>query len=124
MKVWSGDYIDAMELFWEDERGNVRSSGRVGGGGGRESTFIFEGGEHIKAVSGKTGDYVDSLMIATNLGRTMRWGGSGGKRSFEVRAAANEEIHGFYLNHREYIYNLAVYRYWPAPRRSQALPNP
>jgi hypothetical protein len=120
IRIWSGRYIDAMELVWIDEAGQLHSSGKVGGKGGTERTFILDADEHVQAVYGWSGDYVDRLELVTNKGRTMAWGGTGG-RPWKVEALPGEQIHGFAGQYYSLIDNIAVYTYkQPGPSRVPA----
>jgi hypothetical protein len=54
-----------------------------GGGGGTLHVFELAENEFITKVSGKYGDYIDSMTIETNLKISPTYGGSGGGPTFE-----------------------------------------
>ena len=63
INVWSGSYIDAIQLTY----GGGSRSPKHGGNGGSLTTYNIEAGEYITEVFGRYGSYVDLLYISTNL---------------------------------------------------------
>lgn len=96
VRVWSGAYIDAIEVIYhlEDEGFDLPGK-RVGGYGGRLQVFKLATDEYITQIIGHRGVYVDSLAIVTNKGRSMQWGGDGGDVAYYYQAPPNGKIVGF-----------------------------
>jgi hypothetical protein len=78
--VWYGDYIDAIQVQYEDPATRMlKLSDRHGGYGATKLAIIMlQPDEFITGISGRTGKFVDSLTLATTLVRYPRYGGSGG----------------------------------------------
>ena len=112
--VWSGKYIDGIELIWQDinnPRQLIRSP-HVGGFGGELRRFALQSDEAIVAVEGRSGKFVDFLQITTNKGRVMSWGGSGGGR-FVVPLPEGDEVHGIRTVSNKLIDAIAFWSYLP-----------
>ena len=92
--VFSGVYIDSIQVTYAPSEGITGQPEKHGGGGGHPQDLLLQPGEYITEVSGRSGDYVDSLTIRTGGSRsqTMTWGGSGGSRSFDYKAPPGTEI--------------------------------
>jgi hypothetical protein len=83
INIWAGIYIDALQLIYTDPDDNVTYGTKHGGGGGTLHVFELAENEFITKVSGKYGDYIDSMTIETNLKISPTYGGSGGGPTFE-----------------------------------------
>jgi hypothetical protein len=85
----SGSYVDNIQFVY-----NAGSLPSHGGGGGSPSTFLLDhaSGEFITGISGRYGDYVDSLTVQTNKPRTFTVGGSGGSASYTYTAPPGFQI--------------------------------
>lgn len=86
INVRSGTMIDAIGLIGGDNHG---------GAGGSPATFMLNPGESIQSIHGKTGQFVDSIVIATNQGRSVSFGGQGGGQSYSFVAPPGYVIGGF-----------------------------
>ncbi|THU90298.1 mannose-binding lectin [Dendrothele bispora CBS 962.96] len=79
IRVWSGEYVNAIELKY-NFRGNTFTTGRYGGQGGILNTFELAAGEFVVKIEGHAGWYIDHLRFTTNTGRqSKRFGGRRGK---------------------------------------------
>lgn len=78
IRVWHGDYIDALQLIYEGGEGDITYGTKHGGSGGDMAVFALAEGEYIISIAGKWGDHIDSLTIKTNLRTSMKYGGTGG----------------------------------------------
>jgi hypothetical protein len=74
--------------------GSSRTDGH-GGGGGNPTTIPFAPDEHITAIRGRAGQYVDQISIVTNKRTYGPYGGSGGN-PFEIDASSANPIAGFF----------------------------
>jgi hypothetical protein len=75
--IRSGEYIDAITPIYLDGGGQLALP-KHGGDGGLETRFGSRSGEFITEISGRSGLYLDSLTIQTNLGARIGFGGPGG----------------------------------------------
>jgi hypothetical protein len=96
--VRSGTFVDAVEMIYD-----TADLPKHGGDGGSETTITFEPGEYITAISGASGQFLESLTIETNRGRRFGPFGVPVGTPFEVRAPDGYEIAGFYGRAGVYI---------------------
>ncbi len=82
--VFSGDWVDAIQLWYELPEGKTIFGQRFGGPNGKESVFRLDRDEYIMGISGRYGDYLDSISIQTNKRTSPRFGGSGGRRDYRI----------------------------------------
>ena len=110
VRVFSGAYIDSIQVTYAPSAGITGQPGKHGGGGGARKDLLLQPGEYITEVSGRSGDYVDSLTIRTGGSRsqTMTWGGSGGSRSFDYKAPPGTQIVGFWGRSGQYLDAIGV----------------
>lgn len=108
VRVRSGAFIDAIQTVHENVIGQKYVSKRFGGGGGNLEVFTLAAGEHITRISGKYGNFVDSLQIETNTGRVKGWGGVGGAVNYTYSAPAGTHIYGFFGRSGAFIDSIGV----------------
>ena len=110
MTVFSGVYIDSIQVTYAPSEGITGQPGKHGGGGGARKDLLLQPGEYITEVFGRSGDYVDSLTIRTGGSRsqTMTWGGSGGSRSFDYKAPPGTQIVFFWGRSGQYLDAIGV----------------
>ena len=106
--IRSGSLIDSIRLTYR-YRHQV-SSRTYGGSGGTAKSFSLQQGEYITEFGGRSGKYVDSIYIKTNKGRTQRWGGHGGERSFRFIGTRHSPIQGIWGRSGVYIDAIGVIR--------------
>ena len=102
--VWHGDYIDGIQLQYSDGT----TTPIHGGSGGSLATFSLGPEDFISTVSGRYGDYVDSLTISTNVEMFPQLGGNGGNRNYIYGAFVNLEIIGFIGASGSYVDALGI----------------
>lgn len=85
--VFAGDRIDAVQLVYRLEDGGRASiSGRKHGGeGGDRAVFRLDEDEFVTGISGRYGQFLDSLQIHTNKRDSPRYGGAGGSVDYDMR---------------------------------------
>ncbi len=72
IKVRSGNRIDAIQMYYVDEKGAVSSPGKHGGNGGNEDTFTLADDEEVVAVTVRaSGSRVGGLCFVTNKSTTL-----------------------------------------------------
>lgn len=105
VSISSGSLIDSIQVIYTRNSDILGQPGRHGGGGGSRRDLVLQPGEYITEVSGRSGDYVDSLTIRTGGSRsqTMTWGGTGGTRSFSYVAPPGTQIFGIWGRSGEYV---------------------
>lgn len=108
--VWSGDYIDSLVIYYD----HVRTRGVLAAGGlGGSAVWVpptkkYMNGDYIRAIYGRSGDFVDQLTFVLNSGATFTHGGNGGGNNFEYVAENGEEIIGFFGRAGDYIDSIGV----------------
>jgi hypothetical protein len=95
VRVWAGDHIDAIQAVYLQANGRVLEGIRHGGSGGRMQSFRLDSDEYITGISGRYGDYIDSLRIQTNKRSSQSFGGRGGNRDFRIDVPAGNQSTGF-----------------------------
>jgi len=112
IQVWSGSYIDAIQLTFDD---NSTTEKHGGSGGSPWVTPAFLPGERVIELSGSYGDYIDSLTIRTTLQTFPALGGGGGGKEFRYHIPDNMHIAGLFGASGSYLDALGVfYRQFPA----------
>lgn len=115
LRIWSGQYIDSIEMLWQSEsnpRELIRSP-RVGGPGGGLSSLLLEPDEAIVHVRVNAGKYVDGLTVRTDKGREHRWGGGGG--GAVTVDMEGDELHGLagLADSGGFIHQISFWTYLP-----------
>ena len=93
--VRSGDRVDSVQMLISSPDGRTVMSPKRGGSGGRLNIFRVNRDEYITGVSGRYGDYIDSIRIHTNKRTSALFGGPGGNRDFRVEVPAGNQAVGF-----------------------------
>ena len=76
--IWSGSWIDAIQVDRMDQNGKTIIGQKHGGNGGSLTTIKLALGEFINKISGRNGTLIDHLTFYTNYGRIFSLGGNGG----------------------------------------------
>ena len=96
ISVCSGDLIDSIQMTVLNRFREMVIYAKHGGDGGSCQTLVLSSGEFITEISGRSGQFVDSLVIRTNLGAVLTAGGTGGSLPFRYTAANDRvQIVGF-----------------------------
>jgi hypothetical protein len=103
VRVYTGNYIDAVQLGYEFQDGRTVAGPRRGGPGGRENIFRLDRDEYITGISGRYGNYIDSLTIQTNKRTSPVFGGSGGKRDYRIEVPSGYQAVGFAGRSAKYL---------------------
>ena len=93
--VFSGNAVDAVQMQFTLPDGRTAVSPRHGGPGGQQNTFRLDSDEYIVAISGRYGDYIDSLRIHTNRRTSPLFGGRGGSQDYRIDVADGNQAVGF-----------------------------
>ncbi|SRR6266699_2875752 len=99
LHIRSALFIDQLQAIYRNPmNGRLAPGPTHGGNGGLLTVITLNAGEFITEISGRTGSFVDSLMLKTNQGRIFRYlGGDGGPNPFRFHLdiRSGEEIFGF-----------------------------
>jgi hypothetical protein len=110
--IRSGEYIDAIRPIYTDGSGKLELP-KHGGEGGGEVSFGMRPGEFITEISGRSGEFVDSLTIETNFGLRVGFGGPGGGpvEGYELPpdSAGTQEVVAFFGGSGEYLDRIGIH---------------
>ncbi|XP_048543463.1 protein GOS9-like [Triticum urartu] len=113
ISIRSSGAVDSISFSYYDEAGKISNSGRWGGGGGSDNpTFTFGPSEFVKEISGSIYDqYLSTLKIVTNLGRTYGpFGDSGPKPTrFSFTVPDDKTVVGFFAKSDKYLNAIGIY---------------
>jgi hypothetical protein len=93
VQINSGDYVDSVQIVLALPDGRTVTTPRHGGSGGRRNTFRLDSGEYIVGISGRCGDYIDSIQFQTNRRESQPYGG--GTRDYQINVPAGNQVVGF-----------------------------
>jgi len=93
--IFSGDFVDAVQMQYILPNGSKAMGPRHGGSGGGQNIFRLDSDEYIVGLSIKYGDYIDSLQVQTNKRTSSTFGGFGGSNSYKVQVPAGNQAIGF-----------------------------
>lgn len=94
IQIFAGEYIDAIRLVHENDRGELLELRKHGGSGGRPTIITLAPDEYLIAIEGQHNKFVHALRFYTNK-RTTEWYGSrDGKYTFKYEAPEGYEIVG------------------------------
>ncbi len=123
VRIRAGEYVDSIQMIYSMPDGRPLEAPRHGGEGGRGVSFRLDQGEYIVGLSGRCGQYVDSVRIHTNKRTSELFGGRGGERDFriDVPDADDNQATGFIGRSGEYLdaIGLAYARKWSSRDRDR-----
>ncbi|MFN8483758.1 MAG: jacalin-like lectin [Anaerolineae bacterium] len=94
LTIRHGKFVDALRCSWQMTDGSTRMGAQHGGNGGTQDVITFATGENIVGISGRSGAYIDQLVITTNTATYGPYGGNGGS-PFNLGPVAAQTI-GFF----------------------------
>ncbi|MBZ5643390.1 MAG: hypothetical protein LAO19_11565 [Acidobacteriia bacterium] len=117
VRIHAGEYVDSIQMIYTMPDGRPLEAARHGGDGGRGISFRLDQGEYIVGISGRYGQYVDSVRIRTNKRTSEVFGGRGGEREFRIDVPDDSQATGFIGRAGEYLdaIGLAYAKKW-SPR--------
>jgi hypothetical protein len=95
VRVWSGEWVDAVQLTYALQDGSTWAGTKHGGSGGRLSAFQLDSDEYITGLSGRYGKYIDSIRIHTNKRTSDLLGGRGGNQDLKIDVPGGYQGIGF-----------------------------
>jgi hypothetical protein len=103
INVWSGTYLDAIQLVYS-KTGEADILGtKHGGPGGTKHVFTITEAEYVFKINCRYGQYIDHIIISTTLKSSPWYGGTGGSVPFETSI---DDLEG--VNFADAIYNLLI----------------
>lgn len=121
IRVRGGDFIDSVQMIYTLTDGRTFEGTIHGGQGGRSGVFRLDRDEYITGVSGRYGNYIDSLVFHTNKRTSASFGGRGGSRSFRINVPSGNRAIGFAGRAAEYLDALG-FTYIPVETQQRDLP--
>jgi hypothetical protein len=103
IRVFSGDAVDSVQMAYELPDGSSSTGPRHGGGGGQMNVFRLDSDEYVVGISGRFGEYVDSLRIHTNKRTSPMYGGNGGSQDYRIDVERGSQAIGFLGRAGDYI---------------------
>jgi hypothetical protein len=103
VRVKAGNYLDSIQFIYSLPNGRPLEGARHGGNGGRAASFRLDPGEYIVGLSGRCGEYVDSLRIHTNRRTSQLFGGMGGDVEYRIDVPNGNQATGFMGRSGEYL---------------------
>ncbi len=95
VRIHSGSYVDSIQAIYTLQDGRQYEGSLHGGSGGKLQVFKLDADEYIVAISGRHGNYVDSLVIHTNKRRSPAYGGRGGNKEYRIDVPSGNRGIGF-----------------------------
>jgi hypothetical protein len=93
--IFAAKYVDAVQLQYELPNGQILMGPKHGGSGGRESILRIDSDEYIVGISGRFGNYIDSIQFHTNKRSSEVFGGTGGRQDYAINVANDHQAAGF-----------------------------
>jgi hypothetical protein len=101
--IYSGAYVDAVQMQYSLPDGRTLMGPRHGGPGGQLSIFNIDSDEIILGISGRYGTFIDSLQISTTKRNSPVFGGSGGAREYRINIPDGNQAIGFVGRSGDYL---------------------
>jgi hypothetical protein len=105
--IQSGNYVDGIQLVYI-LRGQTVSWGYHGGAGGDHHEFWLDSDEYITGIEGRSGAFVDSLIIHTNKRSSPQYGGDGGANAYSYDVPPKFHVMGFWGRSGDYIDSIGI----------------
>jgi hypothetical protein len=103
IRLHTGKFIDGIQAVFLLPDGSIIEGPFHGGSGGNSNTFRLETDEYITGISGRYGEYIDSLRIHTNKRTSPLLGGSGGPQDFRIDVPSGNQAIGFTGRSGQYL---------------------
>jgi hypothetical protein len=103
IRVSSGRYIDGIQAVYTLTDGSVFEGPWHGGRGGSINVFKLDSNEYIVGLSGRCGDYIDSVIVRTNRRSSPQFGGTGGRQDYRVDVASGNQAIGLIGRSGKYL---------------------
>jgi hypothetical protein len=124
IRIRHGAWIDGVQVVMADAAGQPTPLAHHGGSGGGLSVFAFQPGEYVTGIFGRTGSYVDSITIQTNLRVSPKYGGDGGSSAYSLYVPPDHRFAGFHGRSGVYLDAVGLNFAKPAYPIMTAIPRP
>lgn len=104
----SGKWIDSIQISTTHGIAIRPPTQHGGNGGDLNPPFSLAQGEYITAIRGRYGDYINTITIETNTGRSETFGQSGGHTDYAFVAPQGTKIVGFVGRSGKYLDAIGV----------------
>jgi len=94
VRVSAGNYIDGIQLVYTLQDGSTFEGPSHGGRGGAGNAFKLDPNEYIVGISGRCGEYIDSVIIRTNRRSSPQFGGNGGRSQYSIDVPSGNQAIG------------------------------
>jgi len=94
IRVHAGKFVDGIQAVYTLPDGSLFEAPFHGGTGGDRNVFRLEANEYVTGISGRHGDYIDSLRIHTNKRTSSQYGRSGGRTDYRIDVPAGNQVVG------------------------------
>lgn len=91
IRIHAGKFVDGIQAVYTLPDGSLFEAPFHGGSGGNRSVFRLEANEYVTGISGRHGEYIDSLRIHTNKRTSPQYGGSGGRSDYRIDIPAGNQ---------------------------------
>jgi hypothetical protein len=108
VRIRATQLLDAVQIVHQTGDGARHEFPAHGGGGGEVRVFLLDEGEYITGISGRCGEFVDSIRIHTNKQTSALYGGTGGPTEYHYEAPQGTEVVGFYGRAAQYVDAIGV----------------
>ena len=95
VRVRVGEQVDSVQFLYGLPNGSSYEGPRHGGGGGTLNTFRLDSDEYLVGISGRSGDFIDSISFQTNKRTSPVFGGRGGSRDYNLQVPEGNQATGF-----------------------------
>lgn len=110
IKIRSGRLIDAIQLYWVNDKGEASNSPQFGKNGGTEQWIFLQPSEHITGVVIRHGRLIDNLTFITNYS-VYSFGGTGGTSTSLNFGISGYQLHGIFGRADRLLDNIGLYCY-------------
>jgi hypothetical protein len=117
--------VDGIQAVYTLQNGRTVEGQYHGGRGGRTNVFRLDSNEYIVGITGRYGEFIDSVSFVTNKRTSPVFGGSGGVREFRIDLPPGNIAIGFTGRSGEYLDAIGLVfanTYAPAPNPLRRLP--
>ncbi|CAK4749439.1 unnamed protein product [Aphanomyces euteiches] len=114
--LWEGDFFDGLQCEYKNRETKITVPGRswtVSTSSTKRSLTLLDG-EYFIQVRGRSGAWMDQLVLTTNFGRTLSAGGNGGD-PFEIAVPKGHMVRAFHFALGDHVEHPVVFT-CPAPK--------